>query len=703
MPLELEEIKKMHDKAYNSGDVTRERAAEDLIFYWITHWDGDLLQNTDLTVRFEFDMLRKGGRHIMGKLLENPIQPDFHPIDDEQEDDSEFIDGIYRTSDLQNDSVESYEVAGNDAIVCGFGAWEFYTDYETLSAQNNNQVIKRRAIHEANNVVFWDPNAKKIDKSDANYVSILSAYSLDGYRDLVHELTGQDRESITPDNFKDPEHSYTFPWISGEGEKYYVADFYHREKIKVKMITLADPFGDTITLDEREFEPNIDQYLDEGFTVESEREIEKYRITKYIASGNQRLKYDEIPCDHIPVVPLYGARTIIEGEEYYEGMVRAAKDPQRLRDFQLSYLTDFFSRSPRPKPIFTPEQISGHEDMYDVTGPDNNLPYYLQNLYDGQGEQLPLGPVAMMPEQQVPQSLILSIETAQKAIDDLTNPGMPQDIADPDLSGKAVRALERRFDQQSIMYQQHMKYAKKRDAEIFVSMAKHVIDTPRKMTFTEKDGKKREVEVMAQEISPETGELITTNDPTRGTYEVYVTIGSTYVTQKEQTIEQLQQMLALTPPGTPEFQMIQLKILELMDGVNFDDIRDYARKQLILLGIRAPESDEEKEMVQAAQQQGQEPGPEMILAQGEYMKGQAALMKEQREATTSGIELQLEDEKLDIMAYGEETKRKIAEIKAYEAGVNIQNKRIDAYGKQIDNTAKIKQMIMPERQSQPQQ
>ena len=89
-------------------------------------------------------------------------------------------------------------------------------------------------------------------------------------------------------------------------------------------------------------------------------------VTRYLASGAQILDESVIAGENLPVVPVYGERGFVEGEEYYEeGIVRLAKDPQRLRNFQMSYLADIVSRSPRPKPIFYPEQVQGYEQMYE--------------------------------------------------------------------------------------------------------------------------------------------------------------------------------------------------------------------------------------------------------------------------------------------------------------------------------------------------
>ena len=68
-----------------------------------------------------------------------------------------------------------------------------------------------------------------------------------------------------------------------------------------------------------------------------------------------------------------------------------------------------------------------------------------------------------------------------------------------------------------------------------------------------------------------------------------------------------------------------MKYMELMDGSNFDDVRDYARKELIMMGVKDPDTDEEKAALQQAQESQQEDPNEMI-GQAEMMKGQAALL-----------------------------------------------------------------------------
>lgn len=609
-----EELLEIHDKNYEHNQIVRERAADDSVFYWVTQWDDELI--TTLQYQGEFNILRKAGRQIAADLASHPVQVDFEPNDESREDESELLDGLYRTDDRVNTSIEAYENASGEAIVCGVGGWYLEPEYATDLVGNDNQRIVRRPLYEANNNSFPDANAKLLDKSDAMNWSILEAYSEAGYKRLVHELTGEEMDKIDPSSFKHPERSYVFPWIQGSNDVIYVGKIYHREKLPATVIKLSDPFGQTIQVYESDINDQMDTLKSAGYEIVATRKIKRWQVTLYIVSGQDILKSYVIPCKYIPVVHVYGERAIVEDMEYYEGVTRLAKDPQRLRNFIGSYLADIASRSPRSKPMFTPEQIGKYKFMYDEAGIDNNYPYVLQESKDGQGNELPLGPLGHLPNAEIPPTLLPLMDLTRQAVEDVANPGVPQDIADTDLSGKAVAALQNRLDQQSIVYQEHMKHAKRRDGEIYASMASRVYDSPRKVTLTKPDGTRQRADLMEFQMGDD-GEPRVINDLTNLEFNVYSDISPTYATLKEQTMDHLQRMadsVAATDPGM--HKLIMLKQQTMIDGPNLDDMRDYARRQLILMGVIEPESEEEMQMMQEAQQdQPQDPNQMIVEAQ----------------------------------------------------------------------------------------
>lgn len=682
---DLEEVKRLHEEAYDYSQTTRERASDDLVFTWVTQWSGDLLENSTLEYKGQFDVLRKAIRHIISELGENPVSIQFHPVDLENDDEiADIMEGMYLTDERDNASIEAKENAAREAVVTGFGAYAIYTDYQMKRTGKKDQKIMRQPLFEACNRVFFDPNAKLMDKSDADYVSVLTAYSEDGYKKLKSRLTKTPLDEVIIDaDFAAPYHSYSFPWVTfGSTRTIYVVEFYYRELIDDQLLHLLDQNGGQTEVLAGDFEDYMEELDAAGYEIIDSEDVERYQIKKIIASGEDSLSEDIINGHLLPVVPIYGEHQIIEGEEHFEGVTRSAKDPQRLHNFHLSYLADIVSRSPRQKPIFFPEQIKGHEHMYNETGADNHLPYLYQNMVSlSTGEMLPGGPAGELPEQKMPDALLASIDASRQAIEDVANPGVPQDLSDIDLSGKAVHKLTSRLDQQALLYQQNYKHAQRRDAEIYTSMATAVYNFPQDVILTKQDGTQSNMKLMDSVMDEETGKTKMINDISHVEFAVFASIGASFSSKREQTLESLTEMMSTVSPDHPVYQILLLKTLELMDGVNFDDIRDYARKELILMGVKQPETDEEKQLLQEAQQKDDNQ-PQMLIAQADMLRAQAEDKTANIKAEEAMGNLQLKHEANQIQAYKAETERQKAMADAKEAGMGnvIKMKQVQLSG-----------------------
>lgn len=693
MSLTHEQLLEMHDKAYNNGYDTRLKAADDMLFAWITQWDDTYLSECDLGYRGEFNIIRKAMRQITTDLIANPVQVDFDPVDETDESAADIIDGMYRADMRNNTSLEAKKNANQEVIVCGVAAWELRNEWKTTKGGDDRQVIKRYPLYEANNNVMWDPNAKLLDKSDATYVSCLVSYSEDGYKTLKEELGTEDGGS----NFATPEISYVFPWIS-ETKKIYVTRFFHREKKKVKYLTFTDMFGTEQTILKDHFSDYEDKFVDEGFNLTSEKEVTRFIVTRYIASGDGILEETVVPGEHIPVVPQYGERQFVEDEEHYEGIVRLAKDPQRLRNFQLSYLADIVSRSPREKPIFTTEQIQGFEDMYEVNGSDNNYPYLKQNTFDANGVPLPVGPVGYLKAPEVPPALTQSMVESRAAVDDVAGAGLPADITDIDLSGKALNALNKRLDMQSYTYQDNHKFAMRRDGEIYASMARDVHDTEQEVTLIKVDGSKSMEKINSSEMNFETMESEVKNDMSDMVFEVYADIGPAFESVKAQNREELKELLN-SPAVDPETHKLLLnKYLMMMDGVAFEDVRDWSRKQLIMAGVIEAETDEEiAELQQAQEAAKQQENPALVMAKAEMLKAQADLLEQKNRQQEMGLqaakidgEIQGKQAKLDS-----ETNLNIAKVNQEQQ--KIDNDKSDDIVKNAISIAELEQKTLQDQ------
>lgn len=684
--LDYAEIQRNFNTDYSFSQVTRERSAADLSFFWITHWDDALLSGNQLLYKGEFDLLRKAMRDILSDMRSAPVQSDFEPKDGTTEEEADLMDGIYRTSCRDNASNEAFDNASIEQVVCGLGGWRLRTCYESDEAGNNYQAIKREPIHEFNSTVFFDANARKIDKSDALRCTVLVPLNSDSYAEYFNDMTGEDvldvNKSIS--SFAMPENGWSFPWAlrGGSADVIYIAEYYHRYKEKAKAHYFVDMLGNQeVALQEHddteaEF---IAEFSKNGYEYVSSKKVERWVVDKYIIDGEQILSGPErIACEYIPIIPQFGERAYIQGVEHWEGIVKAAKDPQLLRDFSMSYMADIVSRSPRIQPIYTPEQIQGFEFMYQDNGADAQYPYLLQNSQTADGQPLPYGPVGQTPEQPVPQGLQMLLEHSQMAVEQVASAGLPNNVTDINLSGKALNTMVAQFDQQSLVYQDHRKYSHRHDAVVFASMAKQTLDSPRSITVTLPDGTRKEQEIMQQTLDIDSGSIKTSRDLTKARFDVYTNVGKAYSTSREESRNKLEELLPNAAAVDPQLaKLTLLKIYQLQDGEMTKDLREYARSQLILMGFSKPETDEEKMMLEASQQQQAQPDPNMELAKAEQMKAQNGAVKNQID------QFRAETDRISVLADVE------------KAGAEINYKQVQTQSLRIGDAMKVGQALRP--------
>lgn len=670
--LDFEDIQKMHKAAKDYNFERRQDAQDELYFYWISHYNDEWRDALPLRFQGQFDQLRKSGRKIIGDLTSNPVQAEFHPIDGTPIDMGDFLNNLYRTDARRNDSREAFHNAINECIPCGIGGWRLVTEYETDLIGDKTQVIRRVPIYEFNASVFFAPIAKRLDKSDAPWVQILTGYNEEDYEELKEDLGVGDRDDheISCSGFS-PIESNAGTWF-GEDKTIFVVEHYQRYKKKVTIRYFKDLFGETTAFYDEQVKDNLQELKNAGYLEVDKKVINKWCVRKYVVSGEGILDDQDITGTDIPIVPFYGERAFVNQKEHYEGITRLTQDPQRLRNFQMSYLADIVSTSPRPKPIFYPEQIAGFEHMYEENGADNNYAYYLQNPTTVNGQPLPPGPAGQMPEQPIPSALIASIQLMSEATADVAQSGAPNSIADVNLSGNAVSQIRAMLDEQSITYREHYKYAIRRDAEIYVGMVPDVFDIPRTVVLTTPDGKREEAKVLQSTIDLATGEHTVINDLRTAKFDVFAEIGAAYESQKQQTRQEINMQLQSMTPDNPLYSALLLKWIQLSDGVENDDLKEYANKQMIISGFKEPKTDEDREILEQSQQASQQPDANMLLAQAEMEK-----------AKQDGV-------KNEIDMFKAQTDRFAVQVKAEEVGANIDFKQVQKMGQQIDNMQKLR-------------
>jgi hypothetical protein len=329
---------------------------------------------------------------------------------------------------------------------------------------------------------------------------------------------------------------------------------------------------------------------------------------------------------HIPIVPMYGKRWFIDGIERCMGHVRLAKDAQRLKNMQLSKLGEISALSTVEKPIFTPEQIAGHQMMW---AEDNikNFPYLLINpVTDAMGQQVVGGPAAYTKAPNLPPAMAALLQITEQDMQDLLGNQQGADKMVSNISGKAVEMIQQRLDMQTYIYMSNMAKAVKRSGEIWLSMAKDVfVEQGRKMKSMAASGAIESVELMRPVLSKD-GELEYENDLSEAEFDIAVDVGPSSSSKRQATVRALTGMMQVTQdPET--MQVLSAMAMMNMEGEGLSDVQQYFRGKLVRMGaVKATEQEAEQ---MSAEMQGQQPDPQAMYLMSAAKEAEAKAMKAQ--------------------------------------------------------------------------
>jgi len=686
--MEHDKILELFKRAQSSTTATREEASQMLVFGRINAWDDDVGRDVLTEFRGNFPLVKAKRNHILSELWSNPIDVEFKPKDGASPEAAEILNGMYR-HDMQA-SEEAFKTATTDQVDSGFGAWRLCTQYESkFNDLDNSQIIRREPINEANNVVYFDANAKRQDKSDARWCIVVSRFTPEGWEDYCNENGIDYDEHENPASVIGGNKTSVVYWRSDQKEVK-VGEMYSKRKKRERVFIYEDPMGQTRAYYQSKIKDVLQELMDSGYRKVGEKFKDRWVVTKTIFDGEQVIKEHRVAGEHIPVIPVYADWSVTEGRELWHGIYHDAQDPQRLHNMLMSYMADIVAKGPREKPIFYPGQIQGFEYMYHLNGMDNNYPYMLQNeVSPATGEPYPAGPVGTLQPPQMPQSISALLGLVRQAADDVTGSSMDSNqMLNSQVTDEQIEATARVQSMETFVFQDGLALAMRQDGRVYASMASELYDVPREVVVSNPDGTESTEMVMEAVVDFDTGETVVLNDLTAGAFEVYTDIGPKYSTLKEQARREMRS-LATEMQGTPEGEMMLLTYLNLLEGPNTEHIRKHARQRLVLSGFMEPETDEEIAMVQQAAQQPAEPSSDMVLAQAEMEKAKA----DQANAMARQQDSQTRMQDTQVKRFEAETRRAKVQIDAEKAGVDIQKSNIEQQGMQLENVKKFMEAL----------
>lgn len=574
-------------------------------------WEGPLQDQYENRPRFEVNKITLAVTRIINEYRNNRVTVDFISKDGSKRTNlADVCNRLYRADEQDSAASEAYDNAFDEAVTGGFGAWRLRAVYEDeYDSENDQQRIRIEPIFDADSSVYFDLDAKRQDKADAKRCYVLTAVSRDAYT----QQWGDDPASWPKEIYQ-----YEFDWSTPD--VVFVAEYYEVEEVSREVRTYVgiDGVEEKYHQDEFEKDPDLENRLLATGNVEvRRRRVKQRKVHKYLMSGGKVLS-DEgfIAGDQIPIVPVYGKRWFIDNVERCMGVVRPAKDAQRLKNMQLSKLGEISALSSIEKPIFVPEQVAGHQIMWSE---DNirQYPYVLINPVTGpDGSQQISGPVGYTKSAAIPPAMAALLQITEQDMADLLGNQQNGDKIVSNISGKAVEMVQQRLDMQAYLYMSNFSVAVRRGGEIWLSMSKDVYVEPgRKMKGVGPQNEVAMVELMKPAIGPD-GEVIMDNDLSEARFDVVATVGPSSQSQRAATVRSLLGMLQLVQD--PQTQQVLLAMaFQNMEGEGISDVRSFFRNQMVKAGILKP-TEEEAQALAAAMQNAQ-PDP-----QAQYLQAAAA-------------------------------------------------------------------------------
>jgi len=400
------------------------------------------------------------------------------------------------------------------AVACGYGAMRVVTEY--VSDDSFDQDARIKKIDNAL-AVFWGKHSE-YDCSDALYCFIITDMDKDEFK----ETHGHDSMP-----FNQADSQFIEGWCTDKTVR--VAEYFVKEPVVKTIYQLADD--------------RIVEKLEKGDVVVKKRKVNAYKIKWYLLSGNKIEDEKEwVGKKYIPVIPIWGKELNVGGKRKIRGLIRNAKDPKRMNNYFVSLDTEQVGLAPKTPYLATPKQIAGHETQWKEAH-KKNFPYLLVNP----DEKAPGWP-HREPPPQVSSAMVEKIqETDQQVRDTMGLQRASLGMQSNERSGVAIQERKKEGDVGTFAFIDNLARSIEHLGRVLIDVAPGILDTERIIRLGLEGGLQK-FEAINIETTPE-GPIV--NDLSIGTYDVVVTVGPSFTTQRTEARQSMGEFIQYYPDAAP--------------------------------------------------------------------------------------------------------------------------------------------------------
>ena len=452
-------------------------------------------------------------------------------------------DGIARHIEYQSNAPAHYEVATTFQVTAGLGYLRVITDY--VSEDSFDQDIYVTSIPDPM-TVYIDPDARAPAKEDMRFAFIFEDMPKDVFEKKYPQYVKYvGTEGLVGDRgWRDDDHVR-------------VAEYFEAEDVEDELLMFDGADGQPTTLlasDLRKVDPKSKVFSD---PMTRKRTVSRRLIHYHFIIGTHIVESEEKiwPGKTIPIIPVVGEETIIEGRMDRKGHTRAMKDPQRMYNYWASSAVEYGALQSKTPWIVGVETVEGFEEYWATANRQNHAYLPFKSVGD---DGKPLTPPARV-EPPVPSPVALKgMEVAAMEMQMVSGQYENQmGQQGNERTGKAIAERQRQGDRATYHFIDNLAIAIRQVGKIILDLVPKLYDTNRIVMILAENGESLEVKLDPQlqqahmlEVN-ENNEVITRLlNPAVGQYEVQADVGPGYATRREEAFNALTLILTQAPALT---------------------------------------------------------------------------------------------------------------------------------------------------------
>jgi hypothetical protein len=642
------EAKERFKRAEEAYSASRKQSVADTKFAFGDsdngyQWNVDTLQSrqNDKRVCLTINLTAQHCNQIINQIRQNRPACKVSPSDDKADKKTaEILSGLIRNIQANSAADNAHDLAAEHSIYGGEGFWRVLTEYE--SETSFDQVILIKPIANPN-LVYIDPDAKELDKSDARWGFIFEDLNKETFKREHPELKDE------PQAWEGTEDK----WVSDD--TFRRAEYFWCEDVKDKAILLAD--GSTVLESDLLGQIPIDQ-MGQPIPIIKERDTtrKQWYWCKLVGGHKEPIDKREWAGKYIPIISVVGKEINIDGEIIRKGIVRDLKDPARMVNYAYSETIQAVALQNKIPYLAAAEAIEGYEDEWGRAN-TSNMAYLPYNAYDEAGNPIPAPvrqPPAVMPAAQI-QLLQLSTEEMRGASGQQnSNFGIKSEAS----SGVGIQRLKQQGEIATFHFPDNLARGLRYEAIVLIDLIQKVYDTKRVVRVLGLDGRQEHAVLDPQHPLTYSEQDIGEEDiqrifnPTVGRYDVVIDTGPSFQTQRQEAFASLTQLAGQDPAfmqvagdiimRAADFPMAdQLAArLEKMLPPNLQEQKGGAQQEVAQLRQQTQQMGQQLQLMQQALQEAQQ---RLHIAESGQAKTQLEIQAKMRIAE---VDAQLAEEKL---------------------------------------------------------